>query len=132
MQVEASLHAKCLNPTRRDRRSRRLAEDWTQLLSAAQQADHAQQAPDSDPAAGLQELSIQPHAQPSAQVRPCMLQRNAAQHSAACCARASLQQPPQRQGREGRSGAQRLWQLYMPLRRKVSHEGLGCWGTVFQ
>ena len=56
VQVGASLHAKCLSPARRNRRSKRLAEDWTQLLDAAQQADR-------DPAQALQDLSIQPYSE---------------------------------------------------------------------
>ena len=70
VQVEASLHAKCLNPARRNRRCKRLAEDWSQLFSAAHEADLAYQqegaAKPGDAAAGLQELSLQQHGKPVA------------------------------------------------------------------
>ena len=60
--MEGSLGAKCLNPARRNRRFKRLAEDWTQLLGAAQDADSAQDVgalvKHGDPAAGLQGLSL--------------------------------------------------------------------------
>ena len=60
-QVEGSLHAKCLNPARCNRRSKRMAEDWSQLLALAHQADLAQQGgPGQLVTAGMQDLSLQP------------------------------------------------------------------------